>query len=149
MTGKRSIRRRGWLVPATAAFALLPMACSAPQILIGQLYSIPTPPAGDCPALLWRFVVDAQRTIAGSVSRVGQPPFATLSGTLAADQSFRMTASNIAEKSSAIVSGAFSAQVTTLSIQGEAAGPGCNGKSFALRLGAYFARQGGGGGGGG
>jgi len=149
MTDIRAKRTRRWLAPAAIALGLLPVACSAPQIMIGQSYSIPTPPAGDCPALLWQFVVDSQRTISGALSHVGQPPFAKLSGTLAADESFRMTATTDSQKSSSIVSGTFSGQITTISIQGNAAGAGCDGKTFALRLGAYFAQQGGGGGGGG
>jgi hypothetical protein len=149
-THSTGIRRRlSWPRAALAVIATLPAACSPPQIMIGQFYSIPTPPAGDCPALLWQFVVDPQRVISGSLSRVGEAPFASLSGILAADESFRMTATANPDKRSATVSGAFSAQITTISIHGDAAGTGCDGQSFALRLGGYFARQGGGGGGGG
>ncbi len=152
MTDTRSApsrRRLSWPLAALAVIAMLPAACSPPQIMIGQLYSIPTPPAGDCPALLWQFVVNPQRVIAGSLSRVGEAPFASLSGMLADDESFRMTAAAHPDKRSATVTGAFSPQITTISIHGDAAGPGCDGQSFALRLGGYFARQGGGGGGGG
>jgi hypothetical protein len=152
MTDIRSarIRRRlSWPVAAIWATATLLAACSVSQIMIGQLYSIPTPPAGDCPALVWQFVVDPQRLISGSLSRVGEAPFASLSGILAADESFRITATTKSDKRSANITGAFSAQITTISIHGNVAGSGCDGLSFALRLGSYFARQGGGGGGGG
>ncbi len=152
MTDTRSapiLRRFSWPLAALAVIVTLPAACSPPQIMIGQLYSIPTPPAGDCPALLWQFVVNPQRVITGSLSRVGEAPFASLSGMLADDESFRMTATTHPDKPSAIVTGVFSAQITTISIHGDAAGPGCDGQSFTLRLGGYFARQGGGGGGGG
>jgi hypothetical protein len=47
------------------------------------------------------------------------------------------------------VAGRFTSQVSTLSIHGDAAGSGCDGQTFDLRLSGYFARQGGGGGGGG
>lgn len=127
----------GWMVSA----------CTLEQVLIGQWYFIQTPQAGACPRLDWRFVVDPQRSIDGSVSGGGR--VATLSGTLNADDSFRMTATDTVSHRTAEVTGRFTSQVSTIAIRGDAAGSGCDGQMFGLRLGSYFAYQGGGGGGGG
>ena len=76
---------------AAIALLLAPAACNVPQIMIGLLYRIATPAVGDCPALVWTFAVDVQRHIAGDLARVGQQAFAGLDGTLAADESFRIS----------------------------------------------------------
>jgi hypothetical protein len=117
--------------------------------MIGQWYDLPTPASGDCPALLWRFVADPQRAIGGSLARMGEQPFARLSGTLGAGDTFRMVVTTLASGRSAIVTGQFTAGISTLSIQGDGAGAGCDGKTFSLRLSGFFAGAGGGGGGGG
>jgi hypothetical protein len=123
--------------------------CTLDQILIGQSYILATPPAGACPSLTWRFVVNPQRAISGSLAYGTQSPVATLSGQLAADDSFRMAATGIAGHGTADVTGRFTSQVSTITIHGDAAGSACDGQTFELRLGSYFAHQGGGGGGGG
>jgi hypothetical protein len=122
--------------------------CTFEQILIGQWYSIPTPPAGGCPALLWQFVVNPQRSIDGSLVGEGQRKIATLSGVLNPDDSFRMTAVGVTGTAATEVTGQFTSAVSTITIHGNAAGSECDGKTFTLYLGSYFARQGGGGGGG-
>jgi hypothetical protein len=140
MTTKRPIA----LVLATCLLA----GCTFEQILIGQEYTVYTPPAGACPRLAWQFVVNAQRSIGGSLSNDRQR-IANLSGQLNADDSFQMSATDVTGSRTATVTGQFTAQVSTLSIHGDAAGSGCDGQTFQLHLGAYFSRQGGGGGGGG
>jgi hypothetical protein len=132
-----------------APAALVLSACTLDQILIGQWYAIQTPQADACPRLQWRFVVSPQRAIDGFLMRDGQQRIATLSGLLNADDSFRMTATDTADHRTADVTGRFTAQVSTISIHGDGAGSACDGRTFALRLGSYFAFQGGGGGGGG
>jgi hypothetical protein len=139
---------------ATGIIALLLAAsvlagCSLEQVLIGQWYSIVTPPAGACPSLVWRFVVDPQRAISGFLSPDGLRRIANLSGTLAADDSFQMTATDLTGGRTAAVTGRFTSGISTISIRGDAAGPACDGQTFAMRLGGYYAFQGGGGGGGG
>jgi hypothetical protein len=147
MTRQANGRATGTIALALAA-CLLP-GCTIEQILIGQLYAVDTPRAGDCPRLEWRFVVNAQRSIGGFLSRDGQQRIANLSGMLNADDSFQITATDVAGNRTANVTGGFTSQLSTISIQGDAAGSACNGKTFDLRLGGYFSRQGGGGGGGG
>jgi len=127
---------------------LLP-GCTLEQILIGQLYSIRTPQAGACPSFEWRFVVNPERMIIGSLWRDGQQRIANLSGLLHADDSFQMTATAVVGNRTADVTGRFSSRVTTITIHGDAAGAACDGQTFEPRLGSYFSRQGGGGGGGG
>jgi hypothetical protein len=122
--------------------------CTLEQILIGQWYTISTPPDGACPQLEWRFVVNPQRAINGFLSRDGQQRIATLSGVLNADDSFQITATEMGGQRTAAVTGQFTSQVSTISIQGTAAGSECDGKTFRQRLGRYFSFQGGGGGGG-
>lgn len=145
--------RTGRAVELTAA-ALVSAAlglsgCTLEQILIGQRYLIYTPPAGACPSLGWQFVVDPQRSIDGILSGDRQQPIAKLAGVLNADDSFRMTATSLAGGQTAEVTGRFTSLVSTISINGDAAGSGCDGQTFSLRLGGYFSRAGGGGGGGG
>jgi hypothetical protein len=146
-TSRASVRTTGAIALALAA-CLLP-ACTVEQLLIGQWYTIDTPQAGDCPRLEWKFVVNAQRSIGGFLSRNGQQPVANLSGTLNPDDSFRIAVTDVAGGRTADVTGRFTSQVSTISIQGDGAGSGCNSATFNLRLGGYLARQGGGGGGGG
>ena len=129
--------------------AWLLSACMLEQILIGQWYTVETPPAGACPRLVWRFVVDPHRSIDGSITTDGQRPIARLSGLLNADDSFQIAATEVTGNRTANVTGQFTSQLSTISIHGLAAGTGCDGQTFTLRLGPYFARQGGGGGGGG
>jgi hypothetical protein len=135
------------MIMTVVGISLLP-GCTFEQILIGQQYRIYTPPMAACPRLEWRFVVNPQRSIDGSLSGEGQR-LATLSGRLDADDSFHITATGAAGNRTADVTGRFTSQVSTISIRGDAAGSACNGQNFDLRLGSYFARQGGGGGGGG
>jgi hypothetical protein len=131
----------------TLSAALL-QGCTFEQLLIGQWYAIQTPAFGACPLLVWRFVVDANRAMTGFLSRNGQQRIANLSGQLAEDDNFRITVMELAGPRTATVVGRFTSEVSTLSIQGDAAGRGCDGRTFSLRLGSYFAFQGGGGGGG-
>ena len=145
-------RRAGALATGTVGIVLtacLLPGCTLEQILIGQWYGIETPAAGACPRLEWQFVVDAQRSITGSLWRNVRQPIAGLSGRLNPDDSFEITATGLAGDRTADVTGRFTSQISTISIRGDAAGPGCDGQTFSLRLGAYFAAQGGGGGGGG
>jgi hypothetical protein len=144
---KSSVRTSGVIALALAGCLLL--GCSLEQILIGQRYTIYTPQAGACPRLAWRFVVDAQRLISGSLLNARQQPIASLSGRLAADDSFQMTATEVLGNQTATVTGRFTSDVSTISIRGGGAGAPCDGQTFTLRLGGYFAFSGGGGGGGG
>jgi hypothetical protein len=148
------MRTRQPSVLATSIIALVLAACllagcTVEQLLIGQWYTITTPPAGACPRLDWRFVVSPQRSISGYLSGGWQQPIANLSGVLNADDSFQITATSVAGNRTANVTGQFTSQVSTISIHGDAAGSGCDGQTFNLRLWSYFSRQGGGGGGGG
>ena len=123
------------------------VACTGEQILIGQWYSLRTPPAGECPSLLWRFVVNPERSIDGHLLDDTQHQLATLQGRLDADDSFRMTAANGESDRPTTITGQFTSVVSTISIHGDAAGRRCDGRTFEMRLGRYFASQGGGGGG--
>jgi hypothetical protein len=135
-----------WAIALT--LALVP-GCTFEQVLIGQVYTVITPADGPCPRLAWRFVVNAQRAINGSLSRDGQPPFANLSGQLFADDGFRIMAGGVEGQGTTVVTGRFTSQISTISVHGTVAGSDCDGRTFELRLGHYFAFQGGGGGGGG
>jgi hypothetical protein len=135
MTTKQSI--------VVALATCLLSGCTLEQILLGQEYAIQTPQAGACPRLTWQFVVNAQRSIGGALSNDGQQLIANLSGQLNADDSFQITATSVAGSRTANVTGRFTSLVSTLSIHGDAAGSGCDGQTFQLRLGGYFSRQGG------
>jgi hypothetical protein len=146
-TRQASVRTTGLIALALAATVL--SGCTVEQILIGQVYTIGTPPAGACPSLQWRFVVNPQRSISGSLSRDGQQRIASLSGVLNADDSFQITATDLAGSRTTNVTGRFTSQTSTISIRGGVAGSACDGQTFNMRLGGYFSHQGGGGGGGG
>jgi hypothetical protein len=148
MSTKRASMLTNGTIALALATCLLP-GCTLEQILIGQEYTIYTPPAGTCPPLEWRFVVNAQRSISGILSLGQQRRIASLSGVLNADDSFQMTATEVGGNRTAAVTGRFTSQVSTLSIRGDAAGNACDGQTFKMRLGGYFAFPGGGGGGGG
>jgi hypothetical protein len=139
--------KAGILVLSLAA--LLLTRCTVEQIMIGQFYTIRTPQAGGCPNLNWRFFVNPQHSLFGTLLDDRQQPIAGLSGVLDPDDSFRITATATSGDRTATITGRFTSEVSTLSIQGDAAGAACNGQTFQLRLSGYFARQGGGGGGGG
>lgn len=145
-TKQARVRTTGTIALVLAASLL--MGCTFEQVLIGQLYTIETPQAGVCPRLGWRFVVDAQRAISGSLLSDGQQRIASLSGMLNPDDSFQMTATDVAGTRTANITGRFTSQISTIVIRGDAAGSGCDKQTFTLRLGRYFSRQGGGGGGG-
>ena len=146
-TRRASVSRANVIALCLAAF-LLP-GCTEEQILIGQSYILYTPPAGACPRLEWRFVVNPQRSVSGFLSPDGQQRIANLSGLLNADDSFQITATSVAGNRTANVAGRFTSEVSTISIHGDAVGSACDGQTFAMRLGRYFAFQGGGRGGGG
>ena len=142
------IRQASVLMTSMIALAVSSLAgCTLEQILIGQWYTIDTPSAGGCPGLEWRFVVSPQRSIDGFLSRGGQQPIAKLAGVLNPDDSFQITATELAGGRTADVTGQFTSQVTTISIHGSAAGSACDGQTFKWRLGSYFRTLGGGGGG--
>jgi hypothetical protein len=147
MTRQPGLPTTGIIAVVLAAWLL--SGCNIEQILIGQWYTISTPPSGACPSLTWRFVVDPQRVITGSLARGQQPPVANLSGRPNPDDSFQITATGVTGGRTSNVTGRFTSQVSTIAIQGDAAGSACDGQTFAMRLGGYFATQGGGGGGGG
>ena len=148
MTTRRPSPLIAGVILVVLVAGLLP-GCMIEQLLIGQWYSVHTPPAGACPRLEWRFVVDSNRTINGFLASEGQQRIANLSGLLNNDDSFQITATDVAGGRTASVTGQFTSQVSTISIHGVAVGRACDGQTFKLRLGSYFARQGGGGGGGG
>jgi len=143
----RTRQAGAWVMLALAASLLA--GCKLEQILIGQWYTLYTPPAGACPALTWQFAVNPQRAVIGFLAGEQQQRIATLSGVLNPDDSFQITATSVTGPATAEVTGQFGAQISTISIHGDAAGAGCEGRTFSLRLGGYFARAGGGGGGGG
>jgi hypothetical protein len=145
-------KRKGAVLRGIIALALMTSmlpGCTIEQILIGQWYSIVTPPAGACPSLDWQFAVNAQRAIYGFLSGNGQQRIGTLSGVLNQDDSFQMTIADAAGRPTANVTGRFTSDVSTISIHGMGAGSACDGQTFRMRLSGYFARAGGGGGGGG
>ena len=123
--------------------------CTLDPVLTGQVYTIETPAEGTCPRLDWHFVADAGRKVEGVLFTDTRQRIADLSGTLAGDGRFQMTAKAGSGGGEADISGRFTSVVSTISVRGKAAGQGCEGKTFKLYLGRYFARQGGGGGGGG
>jgi hypothetical protein len=147
MSKRRACARSGRLI--AAALAACPLSgCTFEQILIGQWYTINTPPAGACPRLQWQFAVNPQRTVSGFLSDP-QHRIGNLSGQLNPDDSFQFTVIDAAGAPTASATGRFTSQVSTLTVHGGGAGFACDGQTFEMRLSGYFARQGGGGGGGG
>jgi hypothetical protein len=128
-------------VIALAATALLSPARALEQVQLGQWYTIHTVPLGTCPALDWHFVVDANRSINGYWARDAAKPAAILAGTLNADDSFQMTATEVEGNRQASVSGKFAARVVTISIDG--AGTACDRQTFEIRWVRGFGKGGG------
>ncbi len=120
-------------------------ACTLEQVLPGQWYALHTRPQGGCPALDWHFVVDAQRSIGGYLSREPSNQIGTLSGTLNADDSYEMwvTQKDTGRKES--VTGRFTAQDVTFSMDGSWI---CEKQVLRISLPRGLGGGGGGGGGG-
>lgn len=133
--------------------AVLLAGCSLNPVLIGQIYSIVTPREDGCQPLELHFVVDASRMFNGTLSPYAppypQPALATLSGTLSPDGSFQIIAKGTQGHGNTTLTGRFTSQVSTITINGPVAGPACDGRTFTLYLGQFFRFAGGGGGGGG
>jgi hypothetical protein len=115
-----------------ATTALCPPARALEQVQLGQWYTMHTVPMGTCPALDWHFVVDAYRSIAGFWGRDVAQRSAILSGTLNADDSFQMTATEVEGNRKARISGQFALRVVTISIDG--AGTACDRQTFRVKV---------------
>lgn len=129
------MRRGGALtmgVIALATTALASCAWTLEQVQLGQWYTIHTMPAGTCPGLDWHFVVDANRSMNGYIASAPLQPTATFSGTLNADDSFEMTATDVVTNRKAHVSGKFTSQFIAISIDGP--GTVCDKQSFKIRM---------------
>lgn len=137
------IRRPRCLMIVVLLAGSLIAGCSLEQLQIGEWYTIYTPSAGSCPGLRWAFFVDAQRKINGSVSLDAVRQVADLTGVLDPDDSFRMIATDQERHRTAEVTGRFTSLVSTIAIQGDGLSAGCDGQTFSLRLGGYFAHAGG------
>lgn len=122
-------------------------ACSLEQVQLGQWYRIITPATGSCPMQEWRFVVDPSRHIGGHVNRINDGRIATLDGTLAPDDTYRMTATAVNGGATAEVTGQFRRVLTIIAIKGDALGRECNGQTIRMRYINYYGYSGGGGGG--
>jgi hypothetical protein len=137
-----TITRVGALTACIAAIALAG-SCSLEQVLIGQWYTFQTAPVGNCPALGWHFVVDAKRSIGGYLARDQFIQIATLSGVLNPDDTFQMTATEVGGSRREDITGAFTAQYDTLSLDGSWI---CGKQTFRIRPLRGFGGGGGGGG---
>jgi hypothetical protein len=113
MTAGRAV---GWAACLAAMGATA--SCSVEQVQIGEWNLIYTVAQGSCPALDWHFLVDARRDISGYVTRGGSPQIASLSGVLNADDSFQMWATEAGGGPKESVTGRFTSQLVTLSLDG-------------------------------
>ena len=137
-------RRAAVLTAGTVALGLI-ASCTLEQVLLGQWYNVPTVPQGSCPALNWHFVVDAHRSIAGYLDRDQFKQIGTLSGTLNPDDSYQMWATENGTGRKESVTGRFTSQYATLSLDGTWI---CEKQTFRVWLPRGLGGGGGGGGGG-
>jgi hypothetical protein len=138
--GMMTVRRTVALTTGAVALAVT-ASCTLEQVLLGQWYTIHTFAQGTCPALDWHFVVDAHRSMGGYLDRDEYKQIATLSGTLNADDTFEMTATQPETGRQEHITGAFTAQFVTISLDGAWI---CEKQTFRIRP----VRGAGGGGGG-
>jgi hypothetical protein len=110
-------RRVVALTVGTLALGLV-ASCTLEQVLLGQWYTLQTIPQGTCPALEWHFVVDAHRSIGGYLDRDQFKQIGLLSGTLNPDDSFQMWVTQIGGGRKESVTGRFTSQYVTLSLDG-------------------------------
>lgn len=122
-------------IAATASYSL-------EQVPIGEQNLIHTVAQGDCPALDWYFPVDARRNIDGYVARDQFRQIATLSGVLNPDDSYQMWATEKGGNRRESVTGRFTAEVVTLSLDGTWI---CGKQTFRIRPVRHLGLQGGGG----
>ncbi|HVY14391.1 MAG TPA: hypothetical protein VHB27_04130 [Rhodopila sp.] len=119
------------------ATTLLLAGCHVEQVQLGEVFIVHTPPTGACPRLQWQFVVDARRAISGTLTR-GYMPIGRLAGVLNPDDTFRMDIAALTGSGTGTVRGAVTSQGTTFRIDGDAAGPGCDGRTLYLPGGRWF-----------
>lgn len=130
---RRLVTLAGMIALATTA-ALSP-AYAWEQLQIGQVYIVRTPSAGLCPRLEWHFVVDAHRSMIGSLECDWLTRVATLAGRLNPDDSFQLSAAEAGGGRSANISGKFTSRYMVVSVDGT--GSACNQQTFQV----LFARN--------
>jgi hypothetical protein len=112
-----AVRQLIALTTGTLALGLT-ASCTPEQVQLGQWYTIYTGAQGTCPALDWHFVVDAHRSIGGYLTRDQFKQIGTLSGTLNADDTFQMAATDPGGNHTERVTGRFTQKSVALSIDG-------------------------------
>jgi hypothetical protein len=117
-------------------------SCSLEQVPIGEWNLIHTVAQGRCPALDWHFLVDGERDISGYVAVDRFRQIATLTGVLNPDDSFQMWATEMGGTRRESVTGRFTSQVVTLSLDGNWI---CGQQTFRIRPVHQFGLEGGGG----
>jgi hypothetical protein len=118
------------------AASMLLAGCHLEQVQLGQVFIVYTPPSGTCPVLQWQFVVEANRTIAGTLLSNARP-LGRLAGRLNPDDSYRMDVA-AAGGPTTTVTGAITSEGARFTIDGDAAGLGCNGQTLYLHGGRLF-----------
>ncbi len=117
-------------------------SCSLEQVPIGTWNLIHTVPQGSCPAFDWHFLVDAGRNISGYVAVDQFRQIATLSGVLNPDDSFQIWATEVGGSRREGVTGRFTSQIVTLSLDGTWM---CGKQTFRIRPVQHLGLEGGGG----
>lgn len=117
-------------------------SCALEQVPIGEWNLIHTVAQGSCPALDWHFLVDGERNVQGYVAVDQFRRIATLSGVLNPDDSFQMWATDASGSRREGVTGRFTSQIVTLSLDGTWI---CGKQTFRIRPVHQFGLEGGGG----
>jgi hypothetical protein len=113
-----------------AAAAPLSSAVAADSVMRGALYPFHSNPTGTCPGLDWHVVVGADNSVTGMVAWDRMKHFASLSGNLSPDDSFRIEAAEVGGPIKATITGKVTPAHVTISINGT--GTGCDGKTATI-----------------
>ena len=117
-------------VVALAVASFVAPANAIEHVELGLWYNLHTNPVGTCPGIDWHVVVDADKNIAGYLSWDRMKHSAKLSGTLNADDTFHVVATEVDGNRRADISGKATSGGASFTINGT--GTGCDKQTFQV-----------------
>ena len=119
------------LLLAAASIGCVRPAAAVEEVMPGALYAFHTVASGACPALDWQAYVDGDRSVTGFFGWDRMRHTAKIIGTLATDDSFRLSAKEVDGPRTATVTGKVATGWLTISIDGT--GTGCDKKTWKVQ----------------
>ena len=122
-------------------------AMAVEQVMLGQTYAFDTSMTGTCPGMHWHTYVDGDRSVTGVIHwgpfKAGVPEHSVnITGTLAADDSFKATAKEVGGPYSAVITGKVANGYLTITMDGT--GTGCDKQTWKIQRAPGYVSGGGG-----